>query len=122
MHTTGDDQKRYAYAVIARNVRRIAAIVSGSRVEDQLRQQLLAALEQLHHQAWLVLYDWDTGEMLEGEDTYSDGSQVTTTLDWGKGPRRWYAVPSRASRSTRDRATSRTNCGWTTRRPALHDN
>jgi hypothetical protein len=59
--------------------------VSGSRVEDQLRQQLLAALEQLHHQAWLVLYDWDTGEMLEGEDTYTDGSQVATTLDWGEG-------------------------------------
>ena len=81
---TGEDHRKFVYALIARDIRRLAAKVHRANMDDD-RNEIAAALEQLESRVWLFAFTDPTGALINEEDVYSDGRPVTTTIDWGDG-------------------------------------
>ena len=81
-----DDYMRFSYALIARDVRRLTAHLYSANLDESLRMQIGAALDQLECRVRSTLmYDPTTGVLIQDQDNYLDGRPVTTTVDWGAG-------------------------------------
>lgn len=83
---TNEDHRKFVYALIARDIRRLTAKVHRANVDDDTRQMIDAALDQLETRAWLLAFhDRASGDLIPDQDFYSDGRPVTTTISWGDG-------------------------------------
>lgn len=83
---TDSDHRKFAYALIARDLRRLTAFVHRAAIDKRLTDSIDGALEQLEARAWaMFLHDPVCGTQIQDEDVYSDGRPVTTTIDWGDG-------------------------------------
>ena len=91
---TAEDHRKFVYALIARDIRRLAARVHRANMDVDDRNEIAAALEQLESRVWLFAFTDATGALINDEDVYSDGRPVTTTIDWGTGSPRWFAARS----------------------------
>lgn len=79
-----DDHKKFMYALCARDIRRLAAMVDRANLDADIRVEMDSALEQLEARLFLFAFADDaTGTLVGDVDRYSDGRPVTTTIDWG---------------------------------------
>ncbi len=87
MHThTAEDHKKYTYALLARDIRSMTANMHRANIDDDTRQMIGTALEQLEARVWLMsFHDPVTGTLIQYQDRYADGRPVTTTISWGDG-------------------------------------
>ncbi len=83
---SAEDHRKYHYALLARDIRRLAAKIHRANVDDDTRQMIDTALEQLEARVWLMsFHDPVNDTLIQDQDTYSDGRPVTTTISWGDG-------------------------------------
>jgi hypothetical protein len=81
-----EDHHKFAYALVARDIRRVAALVHRAEIDDGQRAMIDSALEQLESRCWVMfLYDPFSKVLVQDQDVYSDGRRVTTPVDWGDG-------------------------------------
>ncbi len=80
------DDRKHKYALLSRDIRRLTAKIRRANVDDETREMIDSALDQLETRVWLLAFhDPTTGGLIENEDVYSDGRPVTTTISWGDG-------------------------------------
>jgi hypothetical protein len=85
MYNTYDDRK-HKYALLSRDIRRLTAKIRRANIDDETRERIDAALEQLEARVWVaLLHDPTRDVLIQDQDVYSDGRPVTTTTDWGDG-------------------------------------
>lgn len=83
---TADDYRKFGYALVARDVRRLAALLHQTDIDDGTKDSVDTALSHVEMRVWATLLcDPISGDLIQPEDTYSDGRRVTTTIDWGQG-------------------------------------
>jgi len=82
-----EDHRKFSYALVARDVRRLTASIHQADIDDQSLVAMGAALDQLEARAvWaMLLYEPANGVLIQDPNAYSDGRPVTTTIDWGDG-------------------------------------
>jgi hypothetical protein len=81
-----EDHRKYIYALLARDIRRLTATIHRTDIDDGKREMIDTALEQLETRAWLMsFHDPVSGDLIEDEDVYADGRWVTTRISWGEG-------------------------------------
>jgi hypothetical protein len=117
-----EDGRKYNYALLARDIRRLTATIQRANIDDDTREMIDAALEQLESRVWLFsFHDPASDVFVHDQNTYLDGRPVTTTLNWGRGIRHPRALPRPAGGQRKrgwGRGTGRgTVAGRTSRRP-----
>lgn len=81
-----EDHKKFVYALCARDIRRLAAMVDRASLDVNARSEIDCALEQLEARLFLFWFADDaTGRFVGDVDRYSDGRPVMTTINWGHG-------------------------------------
>ena len=81
-----EDYRKHTYALLSRDIRRLAAKVHCADIDASAMKVIDTALEQIEGRVWLMsFHDPATGGLIEDEDTYSWGGRVTTTITWGGG-------------------------------------
>lgn len=81
-----EDHLKFLYALVARDIRRLTAKIHRADIDDDTREAINAALEQLEARVWTMsFHDLVTGNLILNENVYSDGRLVTTTVSWGEG-------------------------------------
>src|SRR5262249_4541675 len=81
-----EDHRKFAYALVARDIRRVTALVHHTDIDDQTRTAIDAGLEQLEVRTWAtLLHDPVSGVLIRDSEVYSDGRPVITTIDWRDG-------------------------------------
>ena len=94
-----DDHKKFMYALCARDIRRLAAMVDRANLDADIRVEMDSALEQLEARLFLFAFADDaTGTLVGDVDRYSDGRPVTTTIDWAARSPRSFIAPIRTMR------------------------
>lgn len=83
---SAEDGRKYNYAVLARDIRRLTATIHRADIDGGTRELIDTALEQLESRVWLMsFHDPASGTLIQNQDVYSDGRPVTTTINWGDG-------------------------------------
>jgi hypothetical protein len=87
MHThTAEDHRKYTYALLSRDIRRVTAMIHRADIDDDTRKMIDAALDQLETRVWVMAFhDPAAGSLIKDQNVYSDGRPVTTAIDWGGG-------------------------------------
>ncbi len=81
-----DDHRKFNYGLVARDLRRLTALIHGADIGGGTRAMIDAALEQLEARVWVaLLHDPTSDVLMQNQDVYSDGRPVTTTIDYGNG-------------------------------------
>jgi DNA-binding ferritin-like protein len=56
-HThTAEDHRKYTYALLARDIRRLTAKIHRANIDADTRQMIDSALEQLESRVWLISF------------------------------------------------------------------
>jgi hypothetical protein len=64
----------------------LAAKVHRTNIDDDTREMIDSALDQLESRVWLLAFhDPATSTLIQDQDRYDDGRPVTTMIDWGQG-------------------------------------
>ena len=80
------DETKYNYALLARDIRRLAALIHRTDIHGPAREPIDHALEKLESRTWLISFvNPASGALVHDQDVYSDGRPVTTAIDWGGG-------------------------------------
>ncbi len=83
---SNEDHRKFVYALIARDIRRLTAKIQRANIDDDTREMIDAALDQLETRVWaMAFHDPATGILIQDEDIYADGRRVTTRISWGEG-------------------------------------
>jgi hypothetical protein len=86
MPWTTEDQQKFGYALVSRDIRRLTALTDRAEIDGDTRAMIDAALEQLEARVWLTFFhDPIANVLIHDQDRYSDGRLVTTTIDYGDG-------------------------------------
>ncbi len=81
-----EDHRKHCYALLARDIRRLTAMIHRPDLDEDKKAMIDTALEQLETRVWVMAFhDPATGSLIKDEGVYSDGRPVTTTIDWGGG-------------------------------------
>ena len=81
-----ENHRRHNYALLARDIRRLTAMIHRAEIDGDTREMIDSALEQLEGRVWLMSFHEPAGGVLiQDQDVYSDGRPVTTMIDWGSG-------------------------------------
>lgn len=80
------DDRKFNYALVARDIRRLTALIHRVDIDDETRAMIDAALEQLEARVWTMwMYDPARKVLIKDPGVYADGRPVTTMIDWGHG-------------------------------------
>jgi hypothetical protein len=83
---TAEDGRKHNYALLARDIRRLTAKIHRADIDDDTRDMIDSALEQLEVRVWLMsFHDPVSDVLIRDQDSSSDGRPVTTTISWGEG-------------------------------------
>lgn len=81
-----EDHRKYTYALLSRDIRRLTAQVHRINIDGDGREMIDVALDQLEGRLWwMSFYDPARHDLIRDPDRYSDGRAVTTTITWGGG-------------------------------------
>jgi hypothetical protein len=81
-----EDHRKYAAAMLSRDLRRLVAIVYGADIDDETIETFDSAIELLNNRVWLFsFYDPTTGQFIHDLNRYSDGRPVTTSVEQDYG-------------------------------------
>jgi hypothetical protein len=95
--STNEDHRKFVYALIGRDIRRLAAVVDRINIPVGARNGIDCALDQLEARVFLLAFADDASgrTLVVDVDRYSDGRPVTTTVDWGRVSPPWCPAPIR---------------------------
>jgi len=78
------DHRKFGFALVARDIRRVTALIHRADIDEQQLAMIDAALEQLQARVvWATFIEPAGDVLIEAPRVYSDGRPVTTTIDWG---------------------------------------
>lgn len=81
-----DDHKKFTYALVARDLRRMTAMLHTAALDEPTKRRISGALEQLQVRVMMSFFhDPVCDTLLRDPEHYSDGRPVTTTVDWASG-------------------------------------
>jgi hypothetical protein len=113
LNAEAEDHRKFDYALVARDIRRLTALIHRADIDDETRDLLDAALEQLEARVWLTsFHDPVRDVLIQDQDTYSDGRPVTTTIDCGSGVATLVHCPDPADGTSRTGAEELSEERW----------
>ena len=81
-----DDHKKFAHALVARDVRRLNALIHRADIDGHRLATIETALQKLQLRVtWAMLVDPISDTAIHDPGFYSDGQAVTTMIDWEEG-------------------------------------